>query len=1177
LCDHNIDNIGDCEQDTELKNWSSDIDTDTDLLTASDSEDSEFNVNLDSSMCNDSNGETVNEIDKEYFIFPITLEKADDVCIRLNSLIKSGQIPKDKIFYKYLDSISYAMIDPSHEYDEQVVEFFNTIKFLGGEKTVNFIRGPMWSGCGSGGVFNPENAKPNLGGPGRTTRLKHSSGYTTSSGIIKPWINSFLKLAIDPSVCVKPLVDTPIVKVIAAAMENDGTALKPSIQFDEKQQVNVGLKMTADIELVKSNPVPKSEFLRENVVTEANVTFLSTTDNCVAMPVGVTYKPKAGKTGGDMKEQFLNEVNIVQTCHCCIKSAASTQHILDNAATTVCKSACQVCIENASLCDDCRAQGQISHIPSLRACQRCLEANVRCVRAVVLVLASDCESGNKKAFELISESKNDGTLPPQFIFICLPDAVHVGKSLKCSFANWMLLLDDERACLSMLHTIRDSDPELKRLLPRDSVLNKDRMDVNCVLHLSKESVLARLRTVNYVVHSVLPDSYKISATNQVGLYPHPVAICYGEHGKLLVLDYVPSKNVTRLLEVRLHVPADVKVVGECQGGAKSIAYCDGIAYVSCSSGIQLFPLTKKPALQLKKLKKVDLISELQTRGLDTQGTVSVVRERLSKHLKNVEKIYGETQSDLTKVQLSRKFEPSCVAKASDSILLCASDADKLIYSITLQMDGVAVKGDVTIFSKYPSSCTEVVSMCLNLNILYLSHKGNPGGITAIAMSTLEETTIVRNGTVECGESAHAASYLDGIVYADTGSLQIKSKTPGEESVVIAGTGKEGNLNGKADKASFAQPMGICVELDKNIFITDAQTGSVKLITSITGIVKFLSHLGLLYKAFSVHMKHQTVPKHTLSQAIKLLEELENYLRTTTEKALSHINDGSGRKSQPSGPHGTISTQTKVSVTMILNGLKHLEELVNEHNPDYIIDLHSCLTVQVENLHAIGHFKDQFPTALQYARNLANTVYESIKRVVVWSAYYYTHSKSYYPVLRQSTPLNAIPKLDHLKAQRQLNRREKELMVEWATTNGKAVRQRSVRQETTMFKAGTLPLNMYRSSDYPKDKVSFDTDTDAVEKEPITSVTSASTTTAHEVIEMGQAGETDVDAQVGDEKDEAEVRVEEVEEDEEEYDTDDSDSDHATVDSDQGDSLDSLTFLRAVTTRSGRTVRVVYRE
>ena len=218
------------------------------------------------------------------FIFPISLEKADDVCIRLNNLIKNGQIPKDKIFYKYLDSISYAMIDPNHEYEKQVIKFFNTIKFLGGEKTVNVIRGPMWHGCGSGGV-NPDNAKANLGGPGRTTRLKHSSGYSTSSGVIKPWIDSFLKLALDPSVGVKPLVDAPIVKAIGAAMENDGTALKQSIQFDEKQQVNFGLEMTADIEFVKSNPVPKPKFLKENIVTEANVTFLSTTDNGFAMPL----------------------------------------------------------------------------------------------------------------------------------------------------------------------------------------------------------------------------------------------------------------------------------------------------------------------------------------------------------------------------------------------------------------------------------------------------------------------------------------------------------------------------------------------------------------------------------------------------------------------------------------------------------------------------------------------------------------------------------------------------------------------------------------------------------------------------------------------------------------------------------------------------------------------------
>ena len=83
----------------------------------------------------------------------------------------------------------------------------------------------------------------------------------------------------------------------------------------------------------------------------------------------------------------------------------------------------------------------------------------------------------------------------------------------------MLLLDEERACLSMLHTIQDSDPELK-LIPWDSVVNKDQMDINCILHLSKESVLARQHTVDCVVHSVLRDSYKISDIKTLGLYPH---------------------------------------------------------------------------------------------------------------------------------------------------------------------------------------------------------------------------------------------------------------------------------------------------------------------------------------------------------------------------------------------------------------------------------------------------------------------------------------------------------------------------------------------------------------------------------------------------------------------------------------------------------------------------------
>ena len=69
----------------------------------------------------------------------------------------------------------------------------------------------------------------------------------------------------------------------------------------------------------------------------------------------------------------------------------------------------------------------------------------------------------------------------------------------------------------------------------------------------------------------------------------------------------------------------------------------------------------------------------------------------------------------------------------------------------------------------------------------------------------------------------------------------------------------------------------------------------------------------------------------------------------------------------------------------------------------------------------------------------------------------------------------------------------------------------------MFKAGTLPLNMYRTSDYPKDKASFSPNT--VEEQPATSTTTVTPFISHEAIEDGQVAE------------EAEV------EEEEEYDTD----------------------------------------
>ena len=104
----------------------------------------------------------------------------------------------------------------------------------------------------------------------------------------------------------------------------------------------------------------------------------------------------------------------------------------------------------------------------------------------------------------------------------------------------------------------------------------------------------------------------------------------------------------------------------------------------------------------------------------------------------------------------------------------------------------------------------------------------------------------------------------------------------------------------------------------------------------------------------------------------------------------------------------------------------------------------------------------------------------------------------------------------------------------AVQHGESVRQRTVRQETTKFKTGTLPLNMYRSSplEYPKKKV-FLFQTNEQEE----------TISAQEV--QGEEKEQ--------EEEDKEVSTNPQEEVEDEYDTD-SENEHPVEEDDEHDSL-----------------------
>ena len=100
--------------------------------------------------------------------------------------------------------------------------------------------------------------------------------------------------------------------------------------------------------------------------------------------------------------------------------------------------------------------------------------------------------------------------------------------------------------------------------------------------------------------------------------------------------------------------------------------------------------------------------------------------------------------------------------------------------------------------------------------------------------------------------------------------------------------------------------------------------------------------------------------------------------------------------------------------MFLTGTRQLHTNVQSVNAEYDVDLQSCRTLQLESLHAVQHQKNSsIPHMLEHAVSFGNTVKESLKKICKWSGYYYTGSKSYYPVPNNQIKLADIPTLPTL--------------------------------------------------------------------------------------------------------------------------------------------------------------------
>lgn len=263
--------------------------------------------------------------------------------------------------------------------------------------------------------------------------------------------------------------------------------------------------------------------------------------------------------------------------------------------------------------------------------------------------------------------------------------------------------------------------------------------------------------------------------------------------------------------------------------------------------------------------------------MSTEGTVAQLRERLKKHLDELQTSHKRTEHSIAGVSLER---PSALCALSDGILLVADDGSGCFKQVWLNFDGVGIQGTSTTLARYPQPMSVIsIAFSKENNCAFFTASGRLGGIFKLELSSRQVSTVLRNSEPHSRERDIACVAVDeegALYFTDMKSRQVW-KMDSDGLSVHAGKGQQGAADGSVLFAEFSQPYGICCE-GRTQHVTDASTGCVKLVSPLDGTTEFLKHLGDLYRNFGVHFKGQNASHASLVDAKTCLQNLTSYLK-----------------------------------------------------------------------------------------------------------------------------------------------------------------------------------------------------------------------------------------------------------------------------------------------------------
>lgn len=178
------------------------------------------------------------------------------------------------------------------------------------------------------------------------------------------------------------------------------------------------------------------------------------------------------------------------------------------------------------------------------------------------------------------------------------------------------------------------------------------------------------------------------------------------------------------------------------------------------------------------------------------------------------------QGSLGVLVLDNDVQFSSICLGNGDMLIGASNSARTIYSIKTNFDGVGVLGALNVMCSYADGWTNVSSLALSGDKLTVC----ADGVLCVFVPSQGVTRIVRrsDGLPISSRAVNIAWLGKDILFCEEHSVKLFEP---ETVVVIAGQGK-GDSDGSQSHLKLSQPLGICVQFDRNIYVADSGSDAV---------------------------------------------------------------------------------------------------------------------------------------------------------------------------------------------------------------------------------------------------------------------------------------------------------------------------------------------------------------